>query len=223
MPILSESQPTYEQLRDLCNENGATLLAVSKTRSEKEIMNLYKKGQRIFGENRAHELIIKASLLPSDIEWHLIGHLQTNKANSVVKFAHCIQSLDSLKLWQKLNEEAKAEEVQITCLLQIKIATEETKYGWNMNELERVLQSGETQNLNNVTIAGVMGMASLTSDVEQVRSEFRALKNYFNLLKEKYFNNNPSFKTISMGMSGDYKIALEEGSTMLRIGSLLFN
>ena len=223
MPIISEDQPTYEQLRDLCSEHGATLLAVSKTRSEKEILNLYQKGQRIFGENRAHELIIKSSLLPSDIEWHLIGHLQTNKVNSAVKFAHCIQSLDSLKLWQKLNEEAKAEELHVSCLLQIKIATEESKYGWNMNELESILQSEEVKKLNNLSISGVMGMASLTSDHDQVRNEFRSLKNYFDLLKEKYYSADPFFKTISMGMSGDYRIALEEGSTMLRIGSLLFS
>ena len=118
---------------------------------------------------------------------------------------------------------SEEQETHVTCLLQIKIAKEETKYGWDFNELEKVLQTDVIQKLNHVTVAGVMGMATLTSDQEQIRNEFRSLKNYFDLLKEKYFNANPSFKTISMGMSGDYKIALEEGSTMVRIGSLLFN
>src|SRR5688500_15665579 len=119
----------------ICRQHDAELLVVSKTRTEKEIMELYKKGQRLFGENRAHELIIKASLLPTDIEWHLIGHLQTNKVESIIKFATCIQSLDSLKLWQKLNDEAKAAAIVISCMLQIKIAVEESKYGWDFADL----------------------------------------------------------------------------------------
>lgn len=198
------------------------MLAVSKTRKEKEILELYQKGQRLFGENRAAELIIKASLLPSDIQWHLIGHLQTNKVKSVIPYVACIQSLDSLKLWQKLNESADQEGKTIECLLQIKIAMEESKYGWEFKELKEVLESGVIQSLKNVRITGVMGMASLTRDAGQVRDEMQKLKSCFDLLKNEYFRQD-EFKVLSMGMSGDYHIALEEGSTMIRIGSLLFD
>lgn len=222
MPNISETVDPYDNLVSICYQYGATLVAVSKTRPEKEIKALYNKGQRIFGENRAHELIIKATLLPADIEWHLIGHLQSNKVKSVIPYASCIQSLDSFKLWQKIHEEAKSAETIVKCLLQIKIANEETKYGWNIQELETVLRSGRHLQYPNVQIAGVMGMASLTSDTDQIRKEFRQLKNYFSSLKEKYFTNNPAFSILSMGMSGDYQIALEEGSNMIRIGSLLF-
>lgn len=222
MPNPSEIADPYDNLVFICSQYGATLVAVSKTRTEKEIKALYNKGQRIFGENRAHELIIKASLLPADIEWHLIGHLQTNKVKSLIPYAGCIQSLDSLKLWQKIHEEAKSAEMIVKCLLQIKIAMEETKYGWSMEELENVLSTNRHQQYPNVQIAGVMGMASLTSDKDQIRREFRQLKNYLTSLKEKYFPNDAAFNTISMGMSGDYQIALEEGSNMIRIGSLLF-
>lgn len=222
MPNISETADPYDNLVSICSQYGATLVAVSKTRTEKEIKALYNKGQRIFGENRAHELIIKASLLPADIEWHLIGHLQSNKVKSVIQYATCIQSLDSLKLWQKLNEEAKSAEMIVKCLLQIKIAIEETKYGWDIQELENALSTNRHHQFPNVQIAGVMGMASLTSDTDQIRNEFRQLKNYFSSLKEKYFANDPAFSILSMGMSGDYQIALEEGSNMIRIGSLLF-
>lgn len=223
MPKPSATGSSYEGLITICQQYAASLVAVSKTRTEKEILELYKRGQRIFGENRAHEMIIKASLLPSDIEWHLIGHLQTNKVKSVIQYASCIQSLDSLKLWQKIQDEANEAEMITKCLLQIKIATEETKYGWNFDELETVLQSGQNGKCPNVEITGVMGMASLTDDIVQVRHEFKQLKSYFDLLKQNHFTNNPTFDTISMGMSSDYMIALEEGSNMIRIGSLLFD
>src|SRR5687768_5738819 len=149
-------------------------------------MELYKKGQRIFGENRAHELIIKASLLPTDIEWHLIGHLQSNKVSSVIRFVSCVQSLDSLKLWEKINEEAKEAAINVRCLLQIKIAYEETKFGWDYNELKSVLDADKWNQFANVSIEGVMGMASLTSNQEQVRNEFIQLRNHFNELKGRY-------------------------------------
>ncbi|HUR31037.1 MAG TPA: YggS family pyridoxal phosphate-dependent enzyme [Saprospiraceae bacterium] len=223
MPITPTTDSYYDDIVAICKQYNATLLAVSKTRSEKEIMALYQKGQRIFGENRAHELIIKASLLPTDIEWHLIGHLQSNKVNSVIRFVNCIQSLDSFKLWEKLNDEAKEGNQLIRCLLQIKIAKEDTKFGWDFNELRAVLDSGKCKALSNVSIEGVMGMASLTSDHEQIRREFTDLRKCFNELKENYFKDNIQFNILSMGMSSDYMIALEEGSTMLRIGSLLFN
>ena len=223
MPILPETENPYTRLLQECQKYGAALLAVSKTRKEKQVMELYQQGQRIFGENRAHELIIKASLLPSDIEWHLIGHLQSNKVKSVISFASCIQSLDSWKLWQKIQAEAAEAEKKVLCFLQIKIAAEETKYGWDYNELMDILQTGKFRELKNVSIGGVMGMASLTKDQEQVRKEFRQLREYFETLKSEYFKEDPEFRIISMGMSGDYKIALEEGSNMIRIGSLLFS
>src|SRR5690242_18359596 len=180
-------------------------------------------GQRIFGENRAHELIIKASLLPSDVEWHLIGHLQTNKVKSIIPYVTCIQSLDSWKLWEKLQEEAGEMNKNIRCLLQIKVAIEDTKYGWAFEELEKTLKTGVYKGLSNITISGIMGMASLTNDKDQIRKEMKQLKGYFDYLKLHYFNESDQFKILSMGMSGDYTIALEEGSTMIRIGSLLFD
>ena len=212
----------YPELKALCDQYGASLLVVSKTRSEKEILTIYNLGQRIFGENRAHELIIKASLLPTDIEWHLIGHLQTNKVKPIIPFVSCIQSLDSWKLWQKINDEASEAGKQINCLLQIKVAVEETKYGWEMNELVQLLKSGAHKELSNVSITGVMGMASLTADKEQIRNEMKQLLANFEILKTIYFRDQSIFNMLSMGMSGDYTIALEEGSTMIRIGSLIF-
>jgi len=212
----------YNDLIATCRQFGATLVVVSKTRTEKEIKAIFGMGQRIFAENRAHELIIKASLLPSDIEWHLIGHLQTNKVKSIIPYVSCIQSLDSWKLWQKLRDEAKEAGKQISCLLQIKVAVEESKQGWAFDELDQTLKSGLYKGHSNITIAGVMGMASLTANKEQVRKEMKQLKTYFDFLKKTYFRDSNHFKILSMGMSGDYTIALEEGSTMIRVGSLIF-
>lgn len=212
----------YTKLIKICHQYGADLVAVSKTRTEREVMSIYNLGHRIFAENRAHELIIKAELLPSDIEWHLIGHLQTNKVKSIIPYVHSVQSLDSWKLWEKLNEEAKEAGKKIDCLLQIKVAVEETKYGWDKNELDQVLSSGLHTAFANIRIRGVMGMASLTSDQKQIRKEMSQLKNYFDSLQQTYFNDSENFDVLSMGMSGDYQIALEEGSTMIRVGSLLF-
>jgi pyridoxal phosphate enzyme (YggS family) len=213
----------YYQLQSECKRHHATLVVVSKTRPEKDVLTIYEMGQRIFGENRAKELIEKANLLPADIEWHLIGHLQSNKIKSILPIVSCIQSLDSLKLWEKLEEGAKAAGKNINCLLQIKIAKEVTKYGWSFEELDRRLKSGIHNRYSHVTITGVMGMASLTDDEVQVRKEMKQLKHYFDVLKQNHFADDPQFKVVSMGMSGDYKIALEEGSTMVRIGSLLLS
>ena len=223
MPNSSDHRATFYSITEECRQFGATLVAVSKTRPEKAILDLYKKGQKIFGENRAHELIIKATLLPSDIEWHLIGHLQTNKVKSILPFVHCIQSLDSRKLWEKILEEASEAGLKIRCLLQIKIATEESKYGWDFGALQIALDSGIHNSSPFISIEGVMGMASLTDDIDQIRKEFRELKSCFDRLKDKYFSDKPEFNIISMGMSNDYRIALAEGSTMIRIGSLLFD
>lgn len=212
----------YITLTESCRKAGAQLVVVSKMRSIEEIQELYTLGQRLFAENRAQQLLLKVPLLPGDIEWHLIGHLQTNKVRAVLPHIHCLQSLDSLKLAIKVQEEAHKLNTRIRCLLQIKIAAEETKYGWDFSELLSVLQSGRHQAWSHIQLAGVMGMATLTSDHDQVRREMRQLKNQFDQLKSTFFASSPEFRTISMGMSGDYPIALEEGSTMVRVGSLLF-
>jgi hypothetical protein len=198
------------------------LVAVSKTKPVGDIEIAYSSGQRIFGENRVQELLNKKDFLPADIEWHLIGHLQTNKVKYIVPFISMIQSVDSYKLLVTINSEALKIEKVVSCLLQIHIADEETKFGFSMNELRDNLKSYDFLNLKNVTICGVMGMATFTSDTDQVKKEFGYLKDCFRLLKEQYFHSSGYFKEISMGMSGDYKLAIEEGSTMVRIGSLIF-
>ncbi|MDZ4747686.1 MAG: YggS family pyridoxal phosphate-dependent enzyme [Saprospiraceae bacterium] len=213
---------SYFRLLETCRQDHATLVAVSKTRSIAEIETVYKMGQRIFAENRAQELLQKAPVMAEDIKWHLIGHLQTNKVRSILPYISCIQSLDRLNLWDKIQEEAARSDKKIKCLLQIKIAAEETKYGWSFEELNKILLSGKQHTCPNVLICGVMGMASFTEDIAQVRNEMKSLKASYDLFKGQFFNKNPAFNTISMGMSGDYSVALEEGSTMIRIGSLLF-
>ncbi len=220
---MPKSDHPYIQLSEICRQNQATLVAVSKTRSIEEMDELYQMGQRVFAENKPQELIKKAPIMPSDIQWHLIGHLQTNKVKSILPFVTCIQSLDRENLWEKIQEEAVKSSQTISCLLQIKIASEETKFGWSFAELTEALASGKHLSFPNVQLEGVMGMASFTADEGQVRAEMKQLKMYFDQLKQTYFSFNPEFKTISMGMSGDYKIALEEGSNMIRVGSLLFS
>jgi pyridoxal phosphate enzyme (YggS family) len=198
------------------------LVAVSKTKPVSDIQIAYNAGQRVFGENRVQELLNKYNLLPSDIEWHLIGHLQTNKIKLIVPFISMIHSIDSFKLLYAINSEAQKINRVIDCLLQIHIASEESKFGFSMCDLSEILRSEDVTYLKNIRICGVMGMATYTSDAVQVRKEFSFLKQCFNSLKNNYFMSNPDFREISMGMSGDYKIAVEEGSTMVRIGSLIF-
>jgi pyridoxal phosphate enzyme (YggS family) len=209
--ILLELQPTQTKL-----------VAISKTKPVEQILELYRQGQRIFGENRAQELQSKYEALPKDIEWHMVGHLQTNKVKYIAPFVACIHSVDSLKLLQEIDKQAAKHGRTIDCLLQFHIAEEETKFGLDLDEASALLQSTEFQQLKNVRITGVMGMATFTDDLAQVRREFRSLKNTFEKLKTRFFGGQPHFKEISMGMSGDYQIALEEGSTMVRIGTLLF-
>jgi PLP dependent protein len=198
------------------------LVAVSKTKPVSDILQAYNSGQRLFGENRVQELLNKKDLLPADIEWHLIGHLQSNKVKFIAPFISMIQSVDSYKLLVAINSEALKNKRIIDCLLQIHIAAEETKFGFSIQELVEDLRSGNMLNLNNIRIRGVMGMATFTSDTDQVRKEFGYLRECFLSLKENYFKTTASFSEISMGMSGDYEIALQEGSTMVRIGSLIF-
>lgn len=198
------------------------LIAVSKTRPVTDIVEAYNSGQRRFGENRVQEILDKKDLLPNDVEWHLIGHLQTNKVKIIVPFITMIQSIDSLKLLSIVNSEAFKINRVVDCLLQIHIAHEETKFGFNLKELSDVIESPGFKILNNVRLCGVMGMATYTSDMNQVRREFVNLSECFKILKDKYFIGKIHFNEISMGMSGDYEIAIEEGSTMIRVGSLIF-
>jgi len=202
---------------------GVKLVAVSKTFPPATIMEAYEAGHRIFGENRAQELIRKQPLLPPDIQWHFIGHLQTNKVKYMAPFVEMIESVDSLKLLKEIDKEASKHFRLIRCLLQFHIATEETKFGLDLAEARELLSVGDFRNMKNVAVVGVMGMATLTEDDKLIRREFRHLKEIFSTLKRDFFNDNPSFCEISMGMSGDYKIAIEEGSTIVRIGSAIFH
>lgn len=198
------------------------LIAVSKTKPNEDIIQAYRAGQRAFGENKVQEMVNKYNELPKDIEWHLIGHLQTNKVKYIAPFVQLIHAVDSLKLLKEINKEAAKNNRIIDCLLQFHIATEESKFGLSFEEATELLESDEFVEMQNVRITGVMGMASFTDNEEQVSDEFRTLYNYFQIIKSHHFRFNPDFKEISMGMSGDYKLAVEEGSTMVRIGSTIF-
>ncbi|WP_232826958.1 YggS family pyridoxal phosphate-dependent enzyme [Chitinophaga deserti] len=198
----------------------AQLVAVSKTKPAESIQALYDAGQRIFGENYVQEMVEKEGLLPKDIQWHFIGHLQSNKVKYIAPFVSMIHGIDSFKLLAEVNKQAAKHNRVIDCLLQVHIATEETKFGLNEEELTAVLEQAAT--LTNVRIAGLMGMASNTDDLDQVRGEFRRMKELLTAMEAKFFPGAGTFRELSMGMSGDYTIALEEGSTLVRIGSLLF-
>ncbi len=202
--------------------DNITLVAVSKTRSDEEIMQIYQAGHRVFGENKVQELIAKQKSLPKDIEWHMIGHLQSNKVKYIAGFIDLIHSVDSFNLLKIINKEAKKNNRLINCLLQIHIASEHTKFGFSIKDVEEILSSDEFALLQNVKITGLMGMATFTTDNEIIRKEFRYLRSCFKLLKESYFSDDSEFKELSMGMTNDYNIAIEEGSTIVRIGTLIF-
>ena len=198
------------------------LVAVSKTKPVADLLTAYNAGQRHFGENKVQEMCEKHALLPTDICWHLIGHLQTNKVKYIASFVHLIHSVDSLKLLLEINKQAQKNNRVISILLQFHIAQEETKFGLNRDEAIELLNTAEFKSCKNIRIAGVMGMASFVDDVNQLRSEFKQLKDDFDFLKTNYFNSSDSFSEISMGMSGDYQLAIEEGSTLIRVGSSIF-
>ncbi len=198
------------------------VIAVSKTRPVSEILEIYHTGYKIFGENKVQELIQKQPLLPKDIEWHFIGHLQTNKVKYITPFVSMIQSVDSLKLLKEINKQAAKSERVIDCLLQFHIATEETKFGLDFDEAKDLLGSKEYAEMQFIRICGVMGMATFTEDKELVKKEFGNLRNLFGKLKTHYFADKPYFRDISMGMSEDYKIAIQEGCTIVRIGGAIF-
>ena len=214
----------YELISAELKKNNVTLVAVSKTKSIEEINALYEQGQRIFGENKVQELIEKQSLLPKDIEWHLIGHLQSNKVKYIAPFIAMIHSVDSLKLLFEIIKEAQKNNRIIQVLIQIHIAQESTKFGADEKELIEILEyyCAENSSLQFIEIVGLMGMASNTDDATQVSNEFLHLKSLFNTVKKSYLLNKHSFNQLSMGMSSDYTLAIQAGSTMVRIGSLLF-
>lgn len=202
--------------------SNVTLIAVSKTKPVSDLQEAYNAGQRIFGENKALEMRDKNEQLPKDIKWHFIGHLQTNKIKYIAPFVSLIHSIDSTSLLEAVNKEAVKNDRVIECLLQFHIAQEDTKFGLDINEAKALLESENYKKLKNIHICGVMGMATFTDDVMQIRNEFKTLKNIFDTLKEEYFKEDESFKEISMGMSDDYPIAIEEGATMVRVGSKIF-
>ena len=201
---------------------GCRLVAVSKTQPLDKIQEAYASGQRDFGENRVQELTSKYEQLPQDIHWHLIGHLQTNKVKYIAPFVSLIHSVDSPRLLEEINNQAGKAGRVIDCLLQLHIAQEETKYGLTEEEARALITSPAVRNYQHIRIQGLMGMGSLTDNTEQVRQEFRALKTFFDRLQQENLPPNTTMTILSMGMSSDYKIAMEEGSTMLRIGTSLF-
>jgi PLP dependent protein len=199
-----------------------TLVAVSKTKTEAQIMDLYHAGHRVFGESKVQELLPKVAGLPDDIQWHMVGHMQSNKVKYIAPFIALIHSVDSLKLLKVINKEGRKNDRIIDCLLQFHIAEEETKYGLNLEEAIDLLQSDAYKSMQHIRIRGVMGMATFTDDTIQVKREFQQLRSFFEQLREKFFASESSFSEISMGMSDDYPIAIEAGSTMVRIGSAIF-
>lgn len=200
---------------------NVTLVAVSKTKPLSDIMQAYNAGQRIFGENRVQEMCDKQPQMPDDIRWHLIGHLQTNKVKYIAPFVELIHGVDSLRLLKEINKQAKRNNRIINCLLQVFIAEEQTKFGLNEEEFTEIINSAEFKQLENIKVTGLMGMATFTENNEQIRKEFTYLKAVFDKYKQLK-TQNLELKTLSMGMSGDYQIAVECGSTMIRIGSSIF-
>ncbi|HUS87329.1 MAG TPA: YggS family pyridoxal phosphate-dependent enzyme [Bacteroidales bacterium] len=211
-------------VRKLCSElpSGVVVVAVSKTKPVEEIMVAYDAGHRIFGENRVQELVDKQPIMPRDIKWHMIGHLQTNKVKYIAGFVEMIHSVDSLKLLGAIDKEAAKAGRKIKCLLQFHIAKEDTKFGFSYDEVATFIEGGALDELSNIELSGVMGMATFTEDLDLVRSEFRQLKDIFDKLKTSFFLTDNSFREISMGMSGDYQVAIEEGSTIIRVGNSIF-
>lgn len=201
---------------------ACTLIAVSKTQPAEKIMEAYACGHREFGENRAQELAAKHEVLPKDIQWHMIGHLQTNKVKYIASFVHLIHSVDSLKLLEEVNRQGAKNERIIPCLLQVHIAEEETKFGFSPEEVTSLFSTVKWEKLPNVQVRGLMGMATLTPEEAQIRKEFKRLKKLHSQLQEEALPANVRMEILSMGMSSDYKIALDEGSTMVRVGTAIF-
>ncbi|WP_438424462.1 YggS family pyridoxal phosphate-dependent enzyme [Aquimarina macrocephali] len=209
-----------QNLRDIKTSipEGVTLVAVSKTKPVSDLMNAYEAGQRIFGENKIQEMTEKWETMPKDISWHMIGHVQTNKVKYMAAFVDLIHAVDSYKLLKEIDKQAKKHNRTINCLLQVKIAKEESKFGLSEQDAITLLNTEEVKNLTNVNIQGLMGMATFTNDEQQIHDEFKTIASFSEEMKTKY----PQLKTLSIGMSGDYKMAIDCGSTMVRIGSSIF-
>lgn len=218
----SEQRTVYEHIMAEVKAVGARLVAVSKTKPQQEIASYYALGQRDFGENRVQEVVDKAAALPDDIRWHFIGHLQRNKVKYIAPFVHLIHAVDSWRLLVEINKQAANNERIIDVLLQFHIAEEDSKYGLDLDRARALLAEPGRADLRHVRIVGVMGMATYTDVDEQIASEFEQLKHIFEVLQAEYFVDDASFTEISMGMSGDYPLALERGSTLVRLGSVLF-
>jgi PLP dependent protein len=214
-----------DNIKSLKKETGninVTLIAVSKTKSVEEVQEAYNAGQRLFGENMVQEMVDKYEHLPKDIQWHLIGHLQSNKVKYIAPFISMIQSVDSLKLLQEINKHAEKNKRIIDCLLQIYIADEETKFGLGFDEAIELLRLDELAALKHIRIRGLMGIATNTDNEKQIKDEYYELKTFFDGIKQSFFRKDDNFDTLSMGMSADYKIAIEEGGNMVRLGSTIF-
>ena len=214
-----------ENIKSLKKETeliNVTLIAVSKTKPVEEVLEAYNTGQRLFGENMVQELVEKYEQLPKDIQWHLIGHLQSNKVKYIAPFISMIQSVDSLKLLQEINKHAEKNNRIIDCLLQVYIADEETKFGLGFDEVIELLRSEEFTALKHIKTRGLMGIATNTDVEKQIKDEYYELKTFFDGIKQSFFRKDDTFDTLSMGMSSDYKIAIEQGSTMVRLGSTIF-
>lgn len=216
---MSVNISAYQSIQASLSNQEVSLIAVSKTKPNEDLMELYALGQRAFGENYVQELVDKAAALPKDIEWHFIGHLQSNKVKYIAPFVHLIHGVDGEKLLQEINKQAAKQGRVIDCLLQVHIAEEDTKFGFDEVSLMELLQSGRLANYPNVQVKGLMGMASFSDDTNQVQQEFKQLKKCFDLAKNSI---GVTCSILSMGMSGDYELAIQEGSNMVRIGSLLF-
>ena len=218
---MAVNQEAYREITG--NSGSATLIAVSKTKPAEDIQELYDLGHRDFGENYVQELIAKQPVLPADIRWHFIGHLQSNKVKYIAPFVYMIHGVDSLKLLSEINKQAVKNSRRIKVLLQIHVATEETKFGLDEQELTALLEEfSQSPDFGHVEVCGLMAMASFSENPQQVRAEFKMAHRIFQSARQKFFLNSDHFNQLSMGMSGDYRIALEEGSTMIRVGSLLF-
>ncbi|WP_331363513.1 YggS family pyridoxal phosphate-dependent enzyme [Polaribacter sp.] len=201
---------------------SVTLVAVSKTKPVSDLQEAYNAGQRVFGENKIQEMVDKFTILPKDIQWHMIGHLQSNKVKYMAHFVNLIHGVDKFKTLKEINKQAKKHDRVINCLLQIRIAKEDTKFGFSFTEIETILTSKEISELENIKIVGFMGMATFTDNQEQLKEEFSSLKSFFDKNKTQTVTANCQLETLSMGMSGDYKLAIENGSTMIRVGSSIF-
>jgi pyridoxal phosphate enzyme (YggS family) len=216
-----EIQKRITEIKKLIPKN-VTLVAVSKTKPIADLQEAYDAGQRVFGENKIQEMVDKFDILPKDIKWHMIGHLQSNKVKYMAHFVDLIHGIDKFKTLKEINKQAKKHDRVINCLLQARIAKEETKFGLSFEDIESILQSSELVALENVKIIGLMGMATFTENEVQLKEEFTSLKNFFDVQQLKTVTKNCNLQTLSMGMSGDYNLAIDHGSSMIRVGSSIF-